>query len=295
VKLAICVLAILSPVMGWAQLAGDWAGVAVDSQGAHRIALHISGPYTAMKATANIPDQKVFNAPVESITFLESTLEFGIPASDARYSGVLNDNGSIAGTFTQHGTGMPLVLARVAPEPRTLPEPAGPGGVVENGRYHDTATGIEFDLPSGWFLLRNDPDPANPAGVRVFSDPSQKAIVFTANMFNRGIVAENIPNALAQAIPRQIAMRDGQTGNGPLHEAPNYKIREGSVDHTEIGGRQAIRAIGEFERNGKSFAELLAWVYTEHTRSYFMVRGAAEDLPLLQASFDRMMQSAKIP
>jgi hypothetical protein len=273
--------------MGWAQLAGDWAGVAVDSQGAHRIALHISGPYTAMKATANIPDQKVFNAPVESITFLESTLEFGIPASDARYSGVLNDNGSIAGTFTQHGTGMPLVLARVAPE--------GPGGVVENGRYHDTATGIEFDLPSGWFLLRNDPDPANPAGVRVFSDPSQKAIVFTANMFNRGIVAENIPNALAQAIPRQIAMRDGQTGNGPLHEAPNYKIREGSVDHTEIGGRQAIRAIGEFERNGKSFAELLAWVYTEHTRSYFMVRGAAEDLPLLQASFDRMMQSAKIP
>ncbi len=294
-KLTACVLAILSPVLGWAQLAGDWAGVTTDSQGAHRIVLHISGPFTAMRGSVNILDQKVFNAPVESITFLESTLDFNLPANDVRYSGILNDNGAIVGTFTQHGRGMPLILARVAPAPGALPAPAEPGGVVENGRYHDTATGIEFDLPSGWFLLRTDADPANPAGVRVFSDPSQKAIVFTANMFNRGVVAENIPNALAQAIPRQIAMRDGQTGNGPLHEAPNYKIREGSVDHTEIGGRQAIRAIGEFERNGKSFAELLAWVYSEHTRTYFMVRGAAENLPLLQASFDQVLQSAKIP
>ncbi len=52
-KLAI-VLAIFSPVLSWGQLAGSWSGVIVDSQGAHRIVLHISGPYTAMKATANI-------------------------------------------------------------------------------------------------------------------------------------------------------------------------------------------------------------------------------------------------
>jgi hypothetical protein len=295
VKFTLCTLALFSPVFSWAQLAGNWAGVVTDAQGAHRIALHISGPFTAMKATANIPDEKVFNAPTESITFLESTLEFTIAQSDARYSGVLNDNGSIVGTFTQHGTGMPLVLARVVPDPRSAPAPAEPGGVIENGRYHDIATGIEFDLPSGWFLLRTDADPANPAGLRVFSDPSQKAIVFTANMFKGGIAAENIPNALAQAIPRLIAMRDGQTGNGTLHEAPNYKIRDGSVDHTEIGGRQAIRAIGEFERNGKSFTELLAWVYSEHTRTYFMLRGAAENISLLQASFDQMLQTAKIP
>jgi hypothetical protein len=295
VKFTLCVLALFSPVFSWAQLAGNWSGVVTDAQGAHRIALHISGPYSAMKATANIPDQKIFNAPIESITFLESTLDFTIAESDARYSGVLNDNGGIVGAFTQHGAGMPLVLARVVPNPRSVPAPAEPGGVIENGRYHDTATGVEFDLPSGWFLPRTDAAPANPAGVRVFSDPSRKAIVFTANMFQGGIAAENIPKALAQAIPRQIAMRDGQTGNGPLHEEPNYKIREGSVEHTEIGGRQAIRAIGEFERNGKSFAELLAWVYSDHTRTYFMVRGAAENLPLLQAAFDQMLQSAKIP
>lgn len=71
-KLAICVFALLSPVAGWAQLAGDWAGVTTDSQGAQRVALHISGPFTAMQATVNMADQKLYNAPVESITFLES-------------------------------------------------------------------------------------------------------------------------------------------------------------------------------------------------------------------------------
>ncbi len=294
-KFTLCALALFSPVFSWAQLAGNWGGVVTDAQGVHRIALHISGPYTSMKATVNIPDQKVFNAPIESITFLESTLDFYIAEFDARYSGVLNDNGSIVGTFTQHGAETPLVLARVVPNARSVSPPAELGGVIENGRYYDTATGVEFDLPSGWFLLRTGADPANPAGVRIFSDPSHKAVVFTANMFKGGIAKENIPNALAQAIPRLIAMRDGQTGNGPPHEAPNYKIREGTVDHTEIGGRQAIRAIGEFERNGKSFAELLAWAYSEHTRTYFMVRGAAENLSLLQASFDQMLQSAKIP
>lgn len=75
-KWTLCVLAILSPVLSWAQLAGNWAGGTQDLQGAHRIALHISGAFTAMKASANIPDQKLYNVPGEAITFLESTLEF---------------------------------------------------------------------------------------------------------------------------------------------------------------------------------------------------------------------------
>jgi hypothetical protein len=67
VKSAICVLAIFSPVLGWAQLAGNWSGVVSDGQGAHRIVLHITGLYTAMKATADIADQKLIHTPVEPI------------------------------------------------------------------------------------------------------------------------------------------------------------------------------------------------------------------------------------
>ena len=173
-KLSICVLAIFSPVLSWGQLADNWAGVVVDSQGAHRMVLHISGLYTGMKATADIADQKLIHAPVEPITLSGSTLEFTIPASDARYSGVLNDNGAIVGTLTQRGTETPLPLARVVANAGALQVPDGPGGVIENGRYHDALSGVEFDLPSGWFIQRTDPDRANPGGVRIFGGSQQQ-------------------------------------------------------------------------------------------------------------------------
>ncbi len=293
-KFPICFFAVLFPAAAWAQLAGNWAGVATHSQGAHRVVLHISGPFTAMQATANIPDQKV-NAPVESITFSGSTLQFNLPAYDARYSGVLNDSGAIVGTLTQHGAETPLVLARVAGPRAVAAVPTEGLGDVKDGRYRDTLTGVEFELPPGWVMLRTDREPGNPGGVRVFADPSRNALVITVNMAKAEVSAEKIAEALAEVIPHQIAMRAGQTGQGPLHAAPNYKIRDGSVVNAYIGGHPAIQAIGEFQQGGKNFAELLAWIRSEHTRTYFMVRGTADNLPLLQPLFDQMLQSAKIP
>jgi hypothetical protein len=276
VKSAICVLAIFSPVLGWAQLAGNWSGVVVDSQGAHRIVLHITGLYTAMKATADIADQKLIHTPVEPITLSGSTLEFTISASDARYSGVLNDNSAIVGTLTQRGAETPLVLARVVANAGAVRVPDGPGGVIENGRYHDTLSGVEFDLPSGWFILRTDPTISNPGGVRIFGDPSGRALIFTAWMLRTKTDPENIPKLLAQVVAGKIEQRAGQTPPGAHIVVSNYKIRDGSVEQTSIGGHQAVRAIGEWEQNGKSVAEYLVWIYTEHTRTHYVLRARGE-------------------
>jgi hypothetical protein len=295
VKLTIWVLAIFSPVLSWAQLAGNWAGVVVDSQGAHRMVLHISGLYTAMQATADIADQKLIHAPVEPITLSGSTLEFTIPSSDARYSGVLNDNGAIVGTLAQRGTETPLILARVVANAGALRVPDGPGGVIENGRYHDALSGVEFDLPSGWFIQRTDPDRANPGGVRIFGDPSGKAMVFTAWMWKTETDPDNIPKLLSQVVAYKIQQRAGQTPPGGHLVVANYKICDGSVEQTSIGGHKAVRAIGEWEQNGKSIAEFLVWIYTEHTRTHFVLRAAAENLPALAAPLDQILQSAKIP
>jgi len=293
-KWSVCFLTVLFPALGWAQLAGDWAGVIQDSQGSHRIVVHIRGPFTAMRGSVNIPDQKLSEVPVESITFLESKLDFSIPASDVRYSGVLNDNGSIAGTLTQHGLAVPLVLSRVAPGAPPTVETRG--GVVENGRYRDDITGVEFDVPSGWVVLRAGHEKANTSGgLTQFQDPSGKATVVTANMQKANLDAEGISKALDRIIPFQIAMRDGQTRAEPLHMASNYKIRDGSIDKTYIGGHASIRAVGDFERGDKKFSEALGWIITEHTRTYFMVRGAAENLSSLKAALDQMLQSAVIP
>jgi hypothetical protein len=295
-KVSLWILPILCPALGWAQLGGDWAGVSRDSQGAHRIVLHVSGPFTAMKGSIDFPDQKLSNAPVESITFLESTLDFSIPASDLRFSGVLNDNGAIAGTLTQHGVGVPLVLAR-APTAAEAPKPtvAIRGGAVENGRYHDEITGVEFDLPSAWVVSQAGHEQGRPGGLTQFADRSGKATIITVYMMKTALSPEGVSKALERVIPWQISMRDGQTGGGPLHTVRNYKIRDGSVDMTYIGGYAAVRAVGDFERGDKKFSEALAWIITEHTRTYFMVRGATEDLPSLRASLDQVLQSAKIP
>jgi hypothetical protein len=258
--------------------------------------LHISGPFTAMKATADIRDQKLSGAPVESITFAEPTFEFSIPAIGMRYSGILNDNGSIAGTLSQKGTEVPLVLSRVAMAPRAVPVMRTDGlGEVVDGRFHDNPSGVEFDLPPGWYLLRNDPAPGSAAGLRVFADSSGKALVITVLMVKHETSAENIPRVLSRVVAQKVAMRAGQTGSGPVHEEPNYSIREGSEQQVTIGGHPAVRAIGEFQRGGKSFAEFLVWIITEHTSTHFVVRAAASDLASLEAPFDQMLESAMIP
>jgi hypothetical protein len=295
VKFTICIFAILFPAIGWAQLAGNWSGVVVDSQGAHRIVLHIHGVYTAMKATADIADQSLNHSPVEPITLSGSTLEFTIPAWDARYSGVLNDNGAIVGTLTQQGTDTPLILARVVANSDAAPVPDGPLGVIENGRYHDTLSGVEFDLPSGWFIKQTDPDRTNPGGVREIADPSGRAMVLTAWMWKIQTDPENIPKLLSGVVAYKIKQRAGETPPGPHMVVPNYKIREGSVEQTSIGGHAAVRAIGEWELNGKSFAEYLTWIYTEHTRTLLVLRATAENLPSLETPLEQILQSARIP
>ncbi len=67
------------------------------------------------------------------------------------------------------------------------------------------------------------------------------------------------------------------------------------MQQTTIGGHQAVRAIGEYMQGGKSIAELLAWIDTEQTRTYFFLRTLAEDLPGEQPVFDEWLRSAKIP
>lgn len=256
--------------------------------------LHISGPFTAMKATADIPDQKVSSAAVESIAFSDSTLEFSIPAADAQYSGILNDTGSIAGTFTQHGSAAPLTLARIAVVRSFPPDVPTQGTVaVESGHYVHKPSGVEFDLPAGWSVNRTQFSNGSRGESTIIEDASGKATVISVNIDKVKTDPANLSKVEAAALSHLVAMR---AGDGPPRQvAPNYKIREGSVQQTDIGGHQAVRAIGEFTRGGKNFAELLAWIDTENTRTYFFLRAAAEDLAAVQGPFDELLRSARIP
>ena len=100
----------------------------------------------------------------------------------------MDSKDQIAGSLTVRGIARPLVLRRAAAGSLT---PQNPTGEVENGLYQDALTGVEFHLPSGWFLTRTDPDPSSPGGVRVFADASHQPIVITARMAKADISARH--------------------------------------------------------------------------------------------------------
>jgi hypothetical protein len=289
------VLATLSPALAMAGVAGDWGGILTYAQGSHHMVLHITGPDTDLKATNDSPDQGVFGAPVPSITLSGAKLQYSIPFIGVTFSGDVTANGAIVGTFVQHGTGIPLTLERIVATPKVIPPLTAPAGVLENGHYHHNPTGVEFDLPSGWAVGRTLPRDGDPYQLTVLVDPSRKATFASAYMIKMDTPPANIPLLLSRAVPMLIGRRAGQTGATAPHLAANYKIREGSEQKTLIAGRQAVRAIGELDQGGKQFNELLAWIDTEQTRTFFVVRMTPENLAALQAPFEQMLQSARIP
>jgi hypothetical protein len=234
---------------------------------------------------------------VPSVSLDGLTFRFSIPRLDVQYSGVMQGDGSIAGTFVQHGTATTLVFHRSANLPRVAPQTplTGPAGVVQDGRYHHNLTAVEFDVPYGWSIGVTRPTDGDPNNMTVLVDPERKALFASVMMKKANISPAQIPTALSVAIPELVARRAGQTGARGQHLAANYSIRPGSVEQTAIGGQQALRAIGEYERGGVKMAELLAWIYTEHTTTFFFAQMQAPNLPTVQTAFERMLQSARVP
>src|ERR1700744_692763 len=91
--------AIVFPMLGHAAIAGDWAGVLTLPQITLRFVIHVSGPDNALKATVDSPDQGMAGSSVDSIVLSGSTLSFAIQYLDVKFSGDLNTNGTITGTF----------------------------------------------------------------------------------------------------------------------------------------------------------------------------------------------------
>jgi hypothetical protein len=188
------------------------------------------------------------------------------------------------------------MLERTVAVPRPAPPPlTEPAGVLQNGRYHHNLTGVEFNLPAGWSVTMPAPAQGEPRTMTVLVDPDGKAIFASAAMNKVSTNPEDISVALSRALTGIVARRAGETGWGPPHLAKNYKIREGSVERTLIGGQQALRGIGDYEMGGKKTSELLTWIFTEHTRAYFFAQMRTENLPALQTTFEQILQSATIP
>jgi pimeloyl-ACP methyl ester carboxylesterase len=92
---------------------GDWHGQ-LDIQGMKlRLTFHISKDGNAYKSTMDSPDQAAMGIPTTSTTFANNELYVIVKDLGAEYKGKLDGN-KIAGTFTQRGMQMALVLRKEA-------------------------------------------------------------------------------------------------------------------------------------------------------------------------------------
>ena len=278
------VLFFLCPVLCLAEVAGTWEGVLKFPAQTLRIVLHISGDDNALKATNDSPDQDVWGSKVDSIALADRVLTFAIPRIDVRFSGDLMPDGTIVGTFKQHGTGLPLTLARSAGVPRILPDTTSN---VTDGRYHNDFTGIEFNVPEKFTFIETE-NRSNPGGLQ-----ADFALAGVTNgrlgvwMNKQRMRPENIPASLNVQIPAKIQRRGGA--------AAAYTIPQNTIQKLQIGGQQAIRATAYYGAQGKKMVELLAWISTEHSIAHFYAMMPADEMDMLQPAFDQMVMSAQVP
>ena len=93
---------------------GSWEGKLTSKDGAFRVAVHIwpdnNGKLTG---TADSVDEDAVEIPVDSITLNKSDLHFEVASVAGAYEGKLDEQESrIEGTWTQHGSSVPLTLTR---------------------------------------------------------------------------------------------------------------------------------------------------------------------------------------
>jgi hypothetical protein len=288
-------VALAFPMLGHSAIAGDWAGVLTLPPNTLRFVIHVWGPDKALKATVDSPDQGMAGGGVDSIALSGSTLTFAIQYLDVKFSGDVNTNGTIVGTFVQRGTGVPLVLTRTTTAtdpPRLLVRPALP---VTGNVFHHDSSGVDLTLPSGWSVRQMETATNDPGEMAILSDPDHKAIFASVWMRRTETHPADIPRVLDVALTRKLASRAGKTGAIDEQVVEDFKLRSGSVEHTVVNGQQALRATGEYQQSGRPVTELLVWVYTEYARTYFLLRAQSSQIETLQPAFEQLIQSARIP
>lgn len=107
-------------------ITGQWNGI-LKVQGTQlRLVININQTDNGYKSTLDSPDQGAKDIPVSLTNFEDSILKFEISSLGVSYSGTLNNDGAIDGTFKQMGQSLPLILSKKKVEKEKLIRPQEP-------------------------------------------------------------------------------------------------------------------------------------------------------------------------
>ena len=107
-------------------ITGKWNGI-LKVQGTQlRLVININQSDNGYKSTLDSPDQGAKDIPVTQTSFEDSILEFESSSLGVSYSGTLNNEGVINGTFNQMGQSIPLNFSKEEVEKEKLVRPQEP-------------------------------------------------------------------------------------------------------------------------------------------------------------------------
>jgi hypothetical protein len=160
-----------------------------------------------------------------------------------------------------------------------------PLGKVVGNIYTHVATGLQLSLPRGWQVRGTGPSSDNGEMVTISAeDPNTSISVWLIPEQNDW---ESLNRKLDGSPAMKLANRQGWY--------PGYRLRDGSVQRTMVGPYQAMVTIGEYFKDGVPMAELLTWIYTEKTHTFFFASVPAQDLERFRPQFEELLASAVIP
>jgi len=111
-NLIISILLISSVLVFSQDITGEWNGL-LNVQGMQlRVVFHITKTGSTYSATMDSPDQGAKDIPMSSATFTNKVLTVEMDAAKINYTGTLDNNGVVTGSFTQGGQSFPLNLTR---------------------------------------------------------------------------------------------------------------------------------------------------------------------------------------
>ncbi|MSO56434.1 MAG: hypothetical protein EXQ55_05865 [Acidobacteria bacterium] len=192
-----------------------------------------------------------------------------------------------------------LVALAVTLVSAQAPAPGRELGSLVNGRYHHNRTGIEFVVPQEWSISATGPNSDGSEGVQ-FKDSVTGAVLSVWMIrqadFSRGVGSDTDSDPYRHTVGLKIQQRRDQG-------MPDYWVRTDRIEETMIGGRAALKAVGDFTQTGDDSAsagkalmsECLTWIDAKDARAFFYARVPAADWPNFQWRFDQIVGTAVVP
>lgn len=126
-KVTLTLVILVASLSAYAQdITGDWYGL-LKVQGLQlRLVFHITGIGDSLKASLDSPDQNALGIPVTSTSLENDVLKMTVTNLAIEYTGTLDKDSIVGGTFKQGGQSFPMNLSRAPVEKGVTTRPQEP-------------------------------------------------------------------------------------------------------------------------------------------------------------------------